>query len=104
MKAYINYPNPHITIHGDDNCPDIRKQRKMNQRVLIVNIGDVEHVLQEFIGGNYKFSADSASNDMWLDISLTTFKHSESFVFIVHEILANRYKPFRNANIHFHSC
>ena len=104
MKVYVNYPNPHLTIHGGLHCPEIQKQQKGNQRVLVVNNANIGEMLKQFINGDHKFAADSSANDMWLDISLSTFKHSESLVFVIHELLAKKYKPFRSASIEFHNC
>ena len=86
MKVYVNYPNPHFTIHEDPHCSDFQKQQKQNQRVLNVNEANIEETLNQFISGHYKFAANSSENDMWLDISLSTYKHSESLVFIIHEL------------------
>ena len=30
--AYFNYPNPHVTLHTDQRCPEIGKHKKTTQR------------------------------------------------------------------------
>ena len=31
LKAYINYPNPHVTIHANAECSRIQQQHKQEQ-------------------------------------------------------------------------
>ncbi|MEX2161825.1 MAG: hypothetical protein WD751_07920 [Anaerolineales bacterium] len=104
MKVYINYPNPHLTIHGNLHCPDFQKQRKQGQRVLTISGANSGEMLKGFIEGRHKFAANASENDMWLDITLSTYKHSESLVFVIHELLAKKHMPFRRASIEYHNC
>lgn len=104
MKVYINYPNPHITIHRDAECPQIQKYRKKSQRIVGVTAENLGDVLTDFIHGKYRFAADSARNDLWLDIRLDTPKHEESLVYIIQAILSLHYKPFESAPISEHPC
>lgn len=70
MKAYVNYPNPHVTIHNDITCGEIQKQSKPNQRVVTLSPATVFGELQKFASGQYGFSANSGSNDLWLEVDL----------------------------------
>ncbi len=37
MKAYLNYPNPHMTLHSDSTCAEIGKMQKAGQRDVTIN-------------------------------------------------------------------
>ena len=103
MMVYINYPNPKITIHRDGNCSVVRQHHKENQHVIAVKSQTIEKVLSEFIGNKvYKFSANKALNDLWLDISLSTSKHEESFVYVIQTLLSLHYTPFEQTGIYEH--
>ena len=32
LKAYLNYPNSRVTVHGDSTCEEIEKMEKQGQR------------------------------------------------------------------------
>ena len=36
LKAYINYPDPHVTAHFNLSCGNIQSQNKPNQRYQIM--------------------------------------------------------------------
>jgi len=102
MNVYINYPNPHLTIHNNAQCTEIQKHRKANQRVVTVNNQNIAQVLSEFIDNKYLLSSKATENDMWLEISLSSAQIDIAFVFIVQTILGIKYKPILNAPVTFH--
>ena len=104
MKAYINHPNPHITIHRNPACPQIQKHQKESQRTVTVTAQNIGYVLTDFIQGKYRFAADSAHNDLWLEISLSSSKREESLVYVVQAILSLKYRPFERAPVNKHPC
>lgn len=99
MKAYINYPNPHIQIHHNDSCPMFQVQRKADQRVVPVTVQTLERVLTEFIQRQHGFSSTAATNDMWLNIDLTSEEQEEGFVYVVQALLGIRYRPFSSPSV-----
>lgn len=30
IRAYLNYPNPHVTLHGDPGCQEVHKMKKLD--------------------------------------------------------------------------
>ena len=38
VKAYINYPDPHISLHWDLMCSSIGQQRKEGQRTIHLDL------------------------------------------------------------------
>lgn len=102
MDVYVNYPNPHFTVHSNAQCVEIQKHQKANQRTVIVDNQNIGQVLSKFISNEYKFSSTALENDMWLKINLSSAQHNASFVFIVQAILGTNYKPFSNAPVTFH--
>jgi hypothetical protein len=104
MKAYINYPNPHITIHWRDTCPEVRKHHKEGQRVVEINTATIDRALSRFIGREFSFAPNPGENDMWLDVSLGSPRHDEAVVFVVQSILGKRYGPLAEASVECHGC
>jgi len=102
MKVYINYPNPHFTIHKNASCKQIQSHQKSGQRVVSVNAVTLKKVLSAFIEDAYDFKAEAQWNDLWLDISLSTSEQEIGFVHVIQAILGQRYKPLRRAPISFH--
>jgi len=102
MKAYINYPQPHITIHRSADCAEFQKQHKSNQRFLVVNASNIKQVLMDFANDKYRFGPSQKYNDLWLDISLETPNHEEGFVYVIHSIVSVRYTRFQNAPFNYH--
>jgi len=104
MKVYVNFPNPHLTMHRDPTCAEIQKHHKPNQRHIPVSVNRLSSVLTDFIQQKDRFGANTQENDMWLDLSLATPKHEEAFVYVLHLILTSQYTPFQHAQIIDHQC
>ena len=102
MNAYINYPNPHITIHRNSGCSQIRKNQKSNQRHIDVTPQNVDGVMKKFANDGYKFSASSEYNDLWLDISLGTTERDDKFLRNIRLELGRHYKPFEGVVVNQH--
>lgn len=96
MKVYINYPNPHFTIHRDPNCRYVQMHGKKGRRLVSVTPENLGDVLLDFVNNKYRFAAMAGYNGLWLDISLGTSKHDESLVYIIQVILGRHYKPLRD--------
>ena len=102
MQVYINYPNPHITIHNDSSCPQIHMHQKNGQRIVKVNTSTLKNILNQFANDAYDFKSEAQLNDLWLDISLSTHEQEIGFVHIIQAILGQRYKPLGSAPISEH--
>jgi hypothetical protein len=102
MQVYINYPNPHFTIHKNTSCQQIHMHKKTGQRIVKVNTATLKNVLSQFLNEAYDFKAEPQFNDLWLDISLSTHEQEIGLVHIVQAILGQRYKPLGSAPINEH--
>ena len=104
MDVYINYPNPHFTLHNNPNCTQIQKHQKPNQRIINVINKNLGQVLVQFINKKkqYSFSATATQNDMWLKVNLSSAQQNIGFVFIIQAILGMQYQPLSNAPVTFH--
>jgi len=102
MKVYINYPNPHFTIHKNASCRQIQSHRKGGQRVVNITAATLKKVLSAFIKDAYDFKSEPQWNDMWLDISLSTSDQEIGLVHVIQAILGQRYKPLGKAPISLH--
>ena len=102
MHVYINYPNPHFTIHKNPSCSDIKKNKKSDQRIVKVSPANLNAVLSQFINDTYKFQANPQGNDLWLEINLSTPEQEIGFVHVIQAILGERYTPLSDASIKFH--
>ena len=102
MQVYINYPNPHFTIHNDSSCQQVHMHRKEEQRQVTVRPENLKSVLSDFINENYDFRSEKQFNDLWLDISLAKYEQEIGLVYIIQSIIGQRYKPLSNAPINTH--
>jgi len=102
MQVYINYPNPHFTIHKNPSCSDIHKNQKSGQRIVKVNPANLKAVLSQFINNAYKFQANPQGNDLWLEINLSTPEQEIGFVHVIQAILEQQYTRLSGAPIKFH--
>jgi hypothetical protein len=104
MKAYINYPAPHITLHWDDACPSVQQHGKKGQRVIRITSDNVDTQLARFINREFTFAATPGENDMWLDVSLGSRRQEEAVVLVIQSILGRRYQPLASARVTSHDC
>jgi hypothetical protein len=94
IKAYINYPNPHVTAHCDPNCGNIQAQHKSHQRYLLINTAMVSAELQNFRDKKYTFAANPQGNDMWLEIDFHDQNFEQAVLEHICRLIGNYYKPF----------
>ena len=102
MYVYVNYPNPHFTIHKDPNCAQVQMHGKPGQRVVRVRTGNLGKVLADFSEGRHKFAAHAEANDLWLDISLDTPEQEEGLVHVIQALVGRGYAPLADAPIKTH--
>jgi hypothetical protein len=102
MQVYINYPNPHFTIHRDPACKQIQRHEKVNQRRILIRPENLKAVLADFINDAYDFKPEQKYNDMWLDIFLGNSDQEFGLVYVIQAILGQRYKPLGNALVSVH--
>lgn len=99
MHVYLNYSNPHITIHKDSSCNQIHMHHKHGQRRLSINMVTLRFVLADFINEKYAFKAEKLFNDLWLDINLDTPEQETGVVHVIKAIIGQRYSPFSDAPV-----
>lgn len=102
MWVYINYPDPHFSVHRDHSCRMIQMHCKPNQRIRTVSISTLGDVLSEFINEDIPFAAQSGLNDVWIKIELDTPEQEMGLVHVLQAILGKRYGPLSNAPIKTH--
>ena len=101
LKAYINYPNPHVTAHFDLGCGNIQSQNKPNQRYQIIDIDNLSTELKSFKNKQHRFGTHP-HNDMWLEINF----HDRDFELAVLEyicgLLEKNYGRFNDLKPNVH--
>ncbi len=102
IHVYINYPNPHITIHGQPSCSAIQQQHKQDQRVVDLNRSTLSAELERFAQKHYRFGADAESNDMWLRVEFDGAQFEAHVVEYVRVLLARHYIPFGRIQVEEH--
>ena len=102
LKVYINYPNPHVTVHSDAECSTIQKQHKQNQRFIRLNVTTISSELKLFETKGYQFGAHRKINDMWCEIDFSDKKYELAVIESIRKLLAEHYKPFKRAEIDKH--
>ncbi len=100
--AYINYPNPHITLHGQATCADIGKMHKTGQRRVRITANSISHELQQFARKSYRFGADASNNDMWLEVDFADAAFEQALVAHVQHLIGASYKPLASVPIEEH--
>lgn len=96
-KVYLNYPNPHMTLHGDSTCVDIGKMRKTNQRAASITPASFTEVLGHFADKSFRLESKGPANDVWLSIDFGDPEFEEAVAKHVLRILAKRYRPLQGA-------
>jgi hypothetical protein len=102
VKVYINYPNPHISLHRKAGCGNIRQQQKAGQRIVHLNIASLSAELKRFKARDYRFGADAQTNDMWLEIDFNDPEFERAVIEYIRRLLAEHYTPFRRVVIETH--
>ena len=102
MKVYLNYPNPHISIHRDPSCSEVQKNRKEGQRVLHVSRANWDQTVADFGRKKYRFASIREFNDMWLEVSMDSEGEVLRLVKEVHAALGGHYRPFARAEVIVH--
>ncbi len=102
LYAYINYPNPHITIHKSSSCGNIQQQHKKSQRVVHLNSNTLSSELLNFKEKHYKFGANPETNDMWLIVDFNPEEIEQGIVDDVLDLLKKHYSPFRKVTPKVH--
>ena len=102
LKAYVNYPNPHVTIHRNSACSSIQQQRKTGQRLVRLDLSTLSSELKNFEQKQYTFGAEAATNDLWLDVDLGDTGFERAVVEYVKKLLAAHYTPFGRVTVDTH--
>ncbi len=102
LKAYVNYPNPHLTIHADPKCAAVQQQHKKDQRVVRIQTSNLSEELGKFGGKKYSFGAQAETNDMWLYVDLADPAFEKAVVEHIRKLLASHYTPLGRAKIDVH--
>jgi len=102
MQVYLNYPNPHITIHKDASCGQIHMHEKEDQRRISINMVTLRFVLTDFLNDKYIFKAEKQFNDLWLNINLDTPEQEMGLVHVIQAIIGQCYSPISDAPVKEH--
>jgi len=102
MWLYINYPNPHFSIHFNPACSMIQMHRVPGQRLLRVTPSHLGDFLLEFREERIQFAAQSGLNDIWIEINLDTREQELNLVDEVQALIGRRYRPLGDARIEEH--
>jgi len=102
MKVYLNYPNPHITLHRDSACPEVGKMRKVGQREVTITRASFAQALGQLTSTGFQLGAQASVNDVWLTINFDDPEFEEAVTKHVRRLLGQRYSPLRDAPIQKH--
>ena len=102
MKAYVNYPNPHMTLHGNLNCLEIGKMQKPQQRVMTINRASFAQAINQLSSINFQLGAQAQVNDVWLSIEFGDSEFEEAVARYACRLLRERYSPLKVAPIKKH--
>ena len=101
-KAYLNYPNPHMTLHGDSACAEICKMHKANQRDMAITRDTFTRALGQLADKGFRLGADASVNDVWLSVDFGDPEFEEAVARYIHRLLGQRYGRLKDAAIDRH--
>jgi len=102
VKAYINYPDPHITLHNDVACTNIGQHHKKGQRIVQLDIASLSIELKRFKSKHYRFGSDPQTNDMLLEVDFSDQDFERAVVEYIKRLLTRHYAPFGRDDIKQH--
>lgn len=102
LKAYVNYPNPKVSVHHDPSCGAIRKMAKPSQRLVRIDAGSISAELQRFRAKGYTFAANPAGNDMWVEADFADPDFEAAVIAYVHRLIGRHYSPLARVAIEKH--
>ena len=100
IHAYLNYPNPHLCVHGDPQCGQVGMHNKPNQRHVRLGLPTLSSGLETLIG--LQFGSRSEINDVWIEADLDDVEFERACVALGVRRLAQRYGPFDGLAIETH--
>jgi hypothetical protein len=101
-KAYLDYPVPHMTLHGDSACNEIGKMGKANQRNVAVTRESFADAIGRFTTTEFRLGADASVNDVWLTVDFGDPEFEEAVARYVHRLLCQRYGRLTGTPIERH--
>lgn len=102
IKAYINYPDAHVTIHQNPNCAHAQSKSGENQRHVLLNADSLSDELHKFRSGEHRFGSSAAINDLWLILDFQDPEFEKALVGHVKRILGRRYDPLESCDLQLH--
>ncbi len=102
LKAYVNYPNPKVSVHHDPSCGQIQKMAKPGQRLIRIDSKTISVELQHFTSKKYTFTANPAGNDMWLEIDFGDPSFEAAVLGYLHRLIGKHYSPFAKVDLEEH--
>ena len=101
-KAYLNYPNPHMTLHGDSGCAEIGKMGKANQRDVAITRASFTQALAQLTLRGFRLGPDASVNDVWLCVDFGDPEFEEAVARYIHRLLGRRYSRLQGTPIARH--
>jgi hypothetical protein len=102
LRAYVNYPNPKVSIHHDPSCGAIQKNNKPGQRVVRIDAENISAEIRRFTTKGYSFAANPAENDMWLEANFEDADFEAAVIAHVHRLIGKHYAPLAKVGVETH--
>ncbi len=102
LMAYVNYPNPKVSVHHDPSCGSIQKMGKQGQRLVRIDPATISVELGRFSSKEHTFAANPAGNDMWLEIDFGDADFETAVLGYVHRLIGRHYSPLARVGIENH--
>ena len=104
IYAFINSPNPHITIHRDPGCRYIHRQtvEPVHRREMNIHLENLTDSLLKFKNKEIDFRAEAGWNSLWLKVDLGDFDFEMAVVNRIMKYLGERYTPLAKLTPNIH--
>lgn len=99
-NAYLNYPNPHMTLHRNSACAEIGKMHKAEQRNLKIDQTSFSQAFNQLT--SLQLGSQASVNDVWLTINFKDTEFEQAVAEYVCRFLSLRYGPLKDASVEKH--
>ena len=102
IRAYIYYPLPKISVHGNDQCGYFQRPGRSWSRFIQIDVSNISTELEIFRRNHYRFAGKVGLNDMWVEVDFRDYKFEIAVLKYIGILLSRHYKPFRRLDFLIH--
>lgn len=102
IKVHMDYPDPHVTIHHNPNCPQARVEKSRQQRHVLLNVDTLSKELARFGANGYRFAAEPGLSDLWLVLDFLDPEFEKALASHLKRLVGRQYGPLGSCELQVH--